>query len=81
MALYLQVLYGRVAGDDAAAPQPPDFSWQIEAGVQAGMMRESDKDYRGAIEIYKRLEQIGGAHQQEFHDLIDKLRRENYIYE
>ena len=81
MAKYLDVLYGRVAGDAVAAPQAPDFSWQIEAGVQAGMMRESDKDYRGAIEIYKRLEQIGGAHQQEFHDLIDKLRRENYIYE
>jgi tetratricopeptide (TPR) repeat protein len=81
MEMYLAVVYGRVAGDDAASPQPPDFSWQIEAGVQAGMMRESDKDFRGAIEIYKRLEQIGGAHQQEFHDLIDKLRRDNYIYE
>jgi tetratricopeptide (TPR) repeat protein len=81
MDLYLKVLYGRVAGDDLASPQPPEFSWQIEAGVQAGLMRDSEKDYRGEIEIYKRLEQIGGAHQQEFHDLIDKLRRENYIYE
>jgi tetratricopeptide (TPR) repeat protein len=81
MALYLKVLYGGVAGDDAASPQPPDFSWQIEAGVQAGMIRESQKDWRGAIEVYQRLEQIGGAHQQEFHDLIDKLRRDNYIYE
>jgi tetratricopeptide (TPR) repeat protein len=81
MEMYLNVLYGRLAGDDAATPPPPDFSWQVEAGVQAGMMRESDKDFRGAIEIYKRLEQIGGAHQQEFHDLIDKIRRDNYIYE
>jgi TolA-binding protein len=81
MDLYLKVLYGRVAGDDAASPQAPDFSWQVEAGVQAGLMREREKDFRGAIEIYKRLEQIGGAHQQEWHDLIDKLRRENYIYE
>ena len=81
MALYLDVLYGRVAGDEAASPQAPDFSWQIEAGVQAGLMRDAQKDFRGEIEIYKRLEQIGGAHQQEWHDLIDKLRRENYIYE
>jgi tetratricopeptide (TPR) repeat protein len=81
MEMYLKVLYGQLAGDDSASPQPPDFSWQVEAGVQAGMMRESDKDFRGAIEIYKRLEQIGGAHQQEFHDLIDKIRRDNYIYE
>ena len=81
MELYLKVLYGRVAGDDSASPQAPDFSWQVEAGVEAGLMREHDQDFRGAIEIYKRLEEIGGAHQQEFHDLIEKLRRDNYIYE
>jgi len=81
MALYLDVLYGRVAGDDASSPAPPEFSWQFEAGSEAGRIRESQKDWRGAIEIYKRLEEIGGAHAQDFHDLIDKLRRDNYIYE
>jgi len=81
MALYLDVLYGRVAGDDASSPSPPEFSWQFEAGSQAGRIRESQKDWRGAIEIYKRLEQIGGAHAQDFHDLINKIRRDNYIYE
>ena len=81
MQLYLSVLYGHVAGDDASSPAPPDFSWQVEAGMQAALIRESQKDWRGAIEIYRRLEQIGGVHQQEFHDLIDKLRRDNYIYE
>jgi tetratricopeptide (TPR) repeat protein len=79
MALYLDVLYGRVAGDDAAAPS--DFSWQIKAGWEASRIREAQQDWRGAIEIYKRLEQIGGPHQQEFHDLQNKLRRDNYIYE
>ena len=81
MKLYLDVLYGRVAGDDSASPTPPEFSWQFEAGMQAGRIRESQKDWRGAIEVYKRLEQIGGAHQQLVHDLINKLRRDNYIYE
>jgi tetratricopeptide (TPR) repeat protein len=81
MALYLEVLYGRLAGDDASSPAPPEFSWQIEAGLKAGYIRESRKDWRGAIEIYKRLEQIGGAHAQDFHDLVNKLRRDNYIYE
>jgi hypothetical protein len=42
---------------------------------------EKRKDWRGAIEVYKRLEQIGGPHAQDFHDLINKLRRDNYIYE
>lgn len=81
MALYLDVLYGRVAVDDSTAPKPPEFSWQIKAGWEAGRIREAQKDWRGAIEIYRRLEQIGGAHQQEFHDLVNKLRRDNYIYE
>jgi tetratricopeptide (TPR) repeat protein len=81
MALYLDVLYGRVAGDDASSPAPPEFSWQFEAASQAGGIRETQKDWRGAIEIYRRAEQIGGAHAQYFHDLIDKLRRDNYIYE
>lgn len=79
MGLYLNVLYGRVAGDDVGAPS--DFSWQIKAGWEASRIREAQQDWRGAIEIYKRLEQIGGPHQQEFHDLQNKLRRDNYIYE
>ena len=81
MQLYLDVLYGRVAGDDSTSPAPPEFSWQIKAGWEAGRMREAQKDWRGAIEIYQRMEQIGGAQQQTIHDLIDKLRRDNYIYE
>ena len=81
MALYLDVLYGRTAGDDSASPTPPEFSWQIEGGWQAARIREAQQDWRGAIEIYRRLEQIGGAHQQDFHDNINRLRRDNYIYE
>jgi tetratricopeptide (TPR) repeat protein len=80
MALYLDVLYGRVAGDDASSPAPPEFSWQIKACWEAGRIREAQKDWRGAIEIYKRGEQIGGADQQKFRDLENQLRQENYIY-
>ncbi len=79
--LYLNVLYGRTAGDDATSPAPPEFSWQIEAGWQAARIREARKDWRGAIEIYQRLEQIGGSQQQKFRDLENLLRRDNYIYE
>jgi hypothetical protein len=81
MKLYLDVLYGRVAGNDSNSPTPPEFSWQIKAGWEAGRIREAQRDWRGAIEIYRRLEQIGGAHAQDFHDLVNKLRRDNYIYE
>jgi tetratricopeptide (TPR) repeat protein len=81
LALYLNVLYGRVAGDDSSSSTPPEFSWQFEAASQAGRIRESQKDWRGAIEVYRRAEQIGGAHAPYFHDLVNKLRRDNYIYE
>ncbi|MCE0522779.1 MAG: tetratricopeptide repeat protein [Methylacidiphilales bacterium] len=78
---FLDVLYGRVAGSNATSPAPPEFFWQYEAASEAGHIRELQKDWRGAIEIYKRAEQIGGAHAQDFHDLVNKLRRDNYIYE
>jgi tetratricopeptide (TPR) repeat protein len=79
MALYLGVIYGSPElGPDAA---PTDFSWQIEAGWSAGRIREANKDWRGAIEIYRRLEQVGGPNQQKFHDLVNKIRQDNYIYE
>lgn len=81
MAVYLAVLYGRVAGDDSSAPTPPEFSWQVKAGWEAGSIREKQKDWRGAIEVYKQLEQIGGAHQAEAHALLNKLRQDHYIYE
>ena len=78
---YLDVVYGKLGVDDASPAQPPEFSWQLEAGSQAGRILEGRKDWRGAIEVYKRLEQIGGPHAQDFHDLVNKLRRDNYIYE
>ena len=79
LARYLDVLYGHAT--DTTAGAPADYSWEVKAGWEASRMREAQQDWRGAIEIYKRLEQIGGPHQQEFHDLQNKLRRDNYIYE
>ena len=78
---YLNVLYGRVSASNANSPAPPDYLWLYKAASEAGSIRESQKDWRGAIEIYRRAEQIGGAHAQDFHDLINKLRRDHYIYE
>jgi tetratricopeptide (TPR) repeat protein len=78
---YLDVLYNRVAVNNPASAAPPEFVWQYKAASEAGSIREAQKDWRGAIEIYRRAEQIGGPHAQDFHDLINKLRRDNYIYE
>jgi tetratricopeptide (TPR) repeat protein len=78
---YLDVLYGRVSGDDSGSTAPPELFWPYKAASEAGRIRESQKDWRGAIEIYRRAEQLGGPHAEDFHDLVNKLRRDNYIYE
>ena len=80
LAAYLDVLYGHPGGVAAVGPGN-DFSWQIEAGWQIGRIRESQKDWRGAIATYERLEKLGGVHQREFQDLADRIRRENYIFD
>lgn len=84
MALYLDVLNGRFFqspdGQTSAQP-PPEFIWQIKAGIDAARIREEDKDWRGAIQVYHRLEQLGGPNQQEFRDSINRIRRDNYLYE
>ena len=78
---YLDVLYNRVGVDNSVSNAPPEFVWQYKAASEAGSIRELQKDWRGAIEIYRRAEQLGGPHAQDFHDLVNKLRRDNYIYE
>jgi tetratricopeptide (TPR) repeat protein len=81
LGLYLDVVHGRETVTDANTATPPEFIWQYEAGIQAGSILEKRKDWRGAIEVYHELEQIGGSHAPYFHDLVNKLRRDNYIYE
>jgi len=57
MGLYLDVLYDRSQSRHHRG-LVGRLSWQIKAGWEAGQMREKQQDWRGAIEIYKRLEQI-----------------------
>lgn len=83
MALYMDVLNGRflVMPDGQPATPPPEFIWQIKAGLDAARIREDAKDWRGAIAVYRKLEQLGGPNQQEFRDNINRIRRDNYLYE
>lgn len=83
MALYLDVLNGRflVTPDGQPTTPPPEFIWQIKAGLDAARIKEDAKDWRGAITVYRKLEQLGGPNQQEFRDNINRIRRDNYLYE
>lgn len=82
-ALYMDVLNGRflVSADGQPATPPPEFIWQIKAGLDAARIKEEAKDWRGAIFVYRKLEQLGGPNQQEFRDNINRIRRDNYLYE
>ncbi|MEZ0294960.1 MAG: tetratricopeptide repeat protein [Candidatus Methylacidiphilales bacterium] len=68
---------------DAGDPVPPgtDLFWVRKSGLEAGRIKEEMQDWRGAIAIYKRVEQLGGPNEQEYHDMIMRVRREHYIYE
>jgi DNA polymerase III delta prime subunit len=44
-------------------------------------MKEENKDWRGAIQIYQALEQLGGPNQKEFQEVINRIRLEHYLYE
>jgi len=81
LALYLDVLYGRLAAGGANQPPPPEFIWKIKAGLEAARMKEETQDWRGAIQIYRGLEELGGPNQQEFRDVVNRLRRDHYLYE
>jgi TolA-binding protein len=80
--LYLQVLGGQLApSESATATQPPEFRWQILAGQEAAQLYENRQDWKGALAIYQRLIQIGGPTQQEFKDRVNRIRRDNFIYD
>lgn len=74
---------GALADGDAGDPTPPgtDLFWVNKAGLEAGRIKEEFQDWRGAIAIYKKLEQLGGPNAQVYHDMIMNVRREHYIYE
>lgn len=82
LALYLDVMNGRLfIPTDAAPIAPPEFLWQVKAGIEAATIRENQQDWKGAIEVYRKLEQMGGPNQQQFHDVITKLRRDHYLFD
>ena len=82
LALYLDVLNGRTLPPEAGnAPLPPEFHWRVLAGNSAAEIRKQQQDWPGAIDVYRRLESLGGPQQNEFHDDIIRLRREHFLFD
>ncbi len=60
---------------------PPDFLWRVKAGHDAAELRKQQQDWRGAVDIYQRLESLGGPTQAEFRDAVTRLRREHFLFD
>jgi tetratricopeptide (TPR) repeat protein len=79
LAAYLDVLFGGKAGNEQ--PDSAELVWRTKAGLEAARIKEELRDWKGAIEIYKKLESLGGSEQVQFREIINRIRRNNYFYE
>ncbi len=76
---YLDVLYGRL-GTVSAAPSQPEYLWFARAGAEAARIQEKRGDFKGALAIYRILENAGGPNQAAFARKIDDLRNRHFLW-
>ncbi|QSR86238.1 tetratricopeptide repeat protein [Candidatus Methylacidiphilum infernorum] len=89
LASYLAILDGRIGRlkeetekeKDVQRNDFPEFYWRIKAGVEAALIKEDQKDWLGAIAIYRKLESLGGPTQQEFRDTVARLKKDHFLSE
>ena len=76
---YLDVLYARL-GTPAASPNQPEYLWFARAGAEAARIQEKKGDFRGALAIYRILENAGGPNQAAFTRKIEDLRNRHFLW-
>ena len=76
---YLDVLYGRL-GTASSAPSQPEYLWFARAGAEAARIQEKRNDFKGALAIYRILENAGGPNQSAFARKIDDLRNRHFLW-
>ena len=76
---YLDVLYGRL-GASPATPYQPEYLWFARAGAEAARIQEKRGDFKGALAIYRILENAGGPNQSSFARKIDDLRNRHFLW-
>ncbi|MGD9896012.1 MAG: tetratricopeptide repeat protein [Candidatus Methylacidiphilaceae bacterium] len=83
LSVYLDVLDGRmgVAKERMAKRNVPEIRWRIEAGIQAASVKEKAQDWRGAVTIYRKMEGLGGPTREEFHETVNRIRRDHFLFE
>jgi len=76
---YLDVLYGRL-DVSPNAPSQPEYLWFARAGAEAARIQEKRGDFKGALAIYRILENTGGPNQSSFARKIDDLRNRHFLW-
>lgn len=91
LALYLEVAEnGMVPGVDGVGEESPEplvrldeteILWRTKAGLEAGRLLQAREDWRGALRLYRQLEALGGPGAPQLKALINRIRRDQYLYE
>ncbi|CAB4244246.1 TPR repeats containing protein (fragment) [Methylacidimicrobium sp. AP8] len=83
LAVFLDVLDGRLESTKERPEKrsAPEIRWRIEAGIQAAALKEKAQDWRGAVSIYRKMEKLGGPTREEFHETVNRLRRDHFLFE
>jgi TolA-binding protein len=76
---YLDVLYAKQASA-TSGPAQPEYLWFARAGAEAARLQEKRGDFRGALSIYRILENAGGPSQLAFTRKIEDLRNRHFLW-
>jgi len=76
---YLDVLYAKQA-TPTSGPVQPEYLWFARAGAEAARLQEKRGDFRGALSIYRILENAGGPSQLAFTRKIEDLRNRHFLW-
>lgn len=76
---YLDVLYAKQASP-TSGPAQPEYLWFARAGAEAARLQEKRGDFRGALSIYRILENAGGPSQMAFTRKIEDLRNRHFLW-
>jgi len=76
---YLDVLYAKQASP-TSGPAQPEYLWFARAGAEAARLQEKRGDFRGALSIYRILENAGGPSQLAFTRKIEDLRNRHFLW-
>lgn len=81
LAMYVEVVKGRMVTQGQNEDQPSEYFWTIKAGLNAADILQGKKDWRGVLEVYRSLLQLKGPHENQFREMINRLRRDHFLYE